>query len=138
MRETGLNSGFMIPQYTAAALVSENKVLCHPASVDSIPTSLGQEDHVSMGSVSAVKLLAVLKNVETVLAIELLTAAQALDYRLPLRPGRGVESAHQYIRSVTSHHEADYLFREDLARVAELVEGRALLDAAGLALESRL
>ena len=132
MRETGLNSGFMIPQYTAAALVSENKVLSHPASVDSIPTSLGQEDHVSMGSVSAVKLLAVLRNVETVLAIELLTAAQALDYRLPLRPGRGVEAAHRHIRSVTQHREADYLFQDDLRRVAELVEGRALLAAAGL------
>jgi histidine ammonia-lyase len=131
MRETGLNSGFMIPQYTAAALVSENKVLCHPASVDSIPTSLGQEDHVSMGSVSAVKLLMVLRNVETVLAIELLTAAQALDYRLPLRPGRGVEAAHRCIRGVTQHREADYLFRDDLRRVEELVEGRALLDAAG-------
>jgi histidine ammonia-lyase len=132
MRETGLNSGFMIPQYTAAALVSENKVLCHPASVDSIPTSLGQEDHVSMGSVSAVKLLAVLRNVETVLAIELLTATQALDYRLPLRPGRGVESAHRCIRDVTQHHEADYLFQDDLRRIGELIEGRALLDAAGM------
>ena len=99
MRETGLNSGFMIPQYTAAALVSENKVLCHPASVDSIPTSLGQEDHVSMGSISALKLLRVFENVETVLAIEVLTAAQALDYRLPLRPGRGVEAAHQLVRA---------------------------------------
>lgn len=134
MRETGLNSGFMIPQYTAAALVSENKVLCHPASVDSIPTSLGQEDHVSMGSVSAVKLLMVLKNVETVLAIELLTAAQALDYRLPLRPGRGVEAAHRAIRAVTKHREADYLFQDDLRRVAALTDGRALLDAAGLSL----
>jgi histidine ammonia-lyase len=130
MRETGLNSGFMIPQYTAAALVSENKVLCHPASVDSIPTSLGQEDHVSMGSVSAVKLLMVLRNVETVLAIELLTAAQALDYRAPLRPGRGVESAHRAIRAVTKHREADYLFQDDLRRLAELTEGRALLDVA--------
>lgn len=130
MRETGLNSGFMIPQYTAAALVSENKVLSHPASVDSIPTSLGQEDHVSMGSVSAVKLLMVLRNVEIVLAIELLTAAQALDYRLPLRPGRGVEAAHKCIRGVTQHREADYLFQDDLRRVAELVEGRELLDAA--------
>ncbi|MBM3980405.1 MAG: histidine ammonia-lyase [Planctomycetes bacterium] len=130
MRETGLNSGFMIPQYTAAALVSENKVLCHPASVDSIPTSLGQEDHVSMGSVSAVKLLMVLRNVETVLAIELLTAAQALDYRAPLRPGRGVEAAHRAIRAVTKHREADYLFQDDLRRIAELTEGRTLLDAA--------
>ncbi|MBY0458410.1 MAG: histidine ammonia-lyase [Gemmataceae bacterium] len=132
MRETGLNSGFMIPQYTAAALVSENKVLCHPASVDSIPTSLGQEDHVSMGSVSALKLLVVLRNVETVLAIELLTAAQALDYRLPLRPGRGVESAHRRVRAVTPHREQDYLFQDDLRRLGELLSGRELLDAAGL------
>jgi len=132
MRETGLNSGFMIPQYTAAALVSENKVLCHPASVDSIPTSLGQEDHVSMGSVSAVKLLRVFENVETVLAIEVLTAAQALDYRLPLRPGRGAEAAHKLVRARTPHREADYLFHEDLAPVFALVRGRELLDAAGL------
>ena len=89
MHDTGVNSGFMIPQYTAAALVSENKILCHPASVDSIPTSLGQEDHVSMGSISAFKLLAVLRNVERVLAVELLTSAQALDFREALTPGHG-------------------------------------------------
>lgn len=130
MRETGLNSGFMIPQYTAAALVSENKVLCHPASVDSIPTSLGQEDHVSMGSVSALKLWRVLDNVETVLAIELLTAAQALDYRLPLRPGRGVEAAHRLIRDRIPHREADYLFQEDLEPMMSLVRGPDLLAAA--------
>jgi histidine ammonia-lyase len=133
MRETGLNSGFMIPQYTAAALVSENKVLCHPASVDSIPTSLGQEDHVSMGSISALKLLRVFENVETVLAIEVLTASQALDYRLPLKPGRGVAAAHRLVREALPHREADYLFREDLERVFALVRGRQLLDAAGLA-----
>lgn len=132
MRETGLNSGFMIPQYTAAALVSENKVLCHPASVDSIPTSLGQEDHVSMGSISAIKLLRVFENVETVLAIEMLTAAQALDYRLPLRPGRGVEAAHQLIRARTPHREADYLFQDDLAAVFALIRSRELIEVAGL------
>ncbi|MCE9564240.1 MAG: histidine ammonia-lyase [Planctomycetes bacterium] len=132
MRETGLNSGFMIPQYTAAALVSENKVLCHPASVDSIPTSLGQEDHVSMGSISAVKLLRVFENVETVLAIEMLTATQALDYRLPMRPGRGVEAAHQLVRNACPHREADYLFRDDLEKAFGLVRGRDLLSAAGL------
>lgn len=128
MRETGLNSGFMIPQYTAAALVSENKVLCHPASVDSIPTSLGQEDHVSMGSISALKLLQVLHNVEHVLAIELLTAAQALDYRLPLRPGRGVEMAHQYLRHLIPHREADYFFHEDLIPCLDLIRSAALQD----------
>jgi len=126
MRETGLNSGFMIPQYTSAALVSENKVLCHPASVDSIPTSLGQEDHVSMGSVGAVKLWQVLENVENVLAIELLTAAQALDYRAPLRPGRGVEIAHQFVRGVVPHREADYLFQDDMRPCVDLVRTSAL------------
>lgn len=133
MRETGVNSGFMIPQYTAAALVSENKVLCHPASVDSIPTSLGQEDHVSMGSVGAIKLMQVFQNVEDVLTIELLTAAQALDYRTPLRPGRGVEVAHLAIRRRIPHREADYLFRNDLDAMAELVRGPGLLDAVGAA-----
>lgn len=132
MRQTGLNSGFMIPQYTAAALVSENKVLCHPACVDSIPTSLGQEDHVSMGSVAALKLLQVYDNVETVLAIELLTAAQALDYRHPLRPGRGVEAAHQRIRSLIPHREADYLFHEDLQPMFRLIRSDELLIASGL------
>lgn len=129
MRETGINSGFMIPQYTAAALVSENKVLCHPASVDSIPTSLGQEDHQSMGSISALKLLQVFENVETVLAIELFTAAQALDYRKPLRPGRGVEIAHQYVRSIVRHREVDYYFEEDLEHCRKLVREQGLVDA---------
>jgi len=128
MKETGLNSGFMIPQYTAAALVSENKVLCHPACVDSIPTSLGQEDHVSMGSISAVKLLTVLENVQHVLAIELLTAAQALDYRLPLKPGTGVALAHSATRDRIPHREADGLFYDDLRRAQDLVATRELLD----------
>lgn len=129
MRETGVNSGFMIPQYTAAALVSENKVLCHPASVDSLPTSLGQEDHVSMGSISAVKLLQVFQNVETVLAIELLGAAQALDYRHPLRAGRGVDAAHRFVRAVIPHRETDYYFREDLDPCLGIVRGSDLLNA---------
>lgn len=127
MRETGINSGFMIPQYTSAALVSENKVLCHPASVDSIPTSLGQEDHVSMGSISALKLLQVFENVEQVLAIELLTAAQALDYRLPLRPGRGVAVAHEVIRRHVPHREKDYLFQDELKEMLNLIRGQELL-----------
>ncbi|HVS66189.1 MAG TPA: histidine ammonia-lyase, partial [Thermoanaerobaculia bacterium] len=127
MRETGINSGFMIPQYTAAALVSENKVLCHPASVDSIPTSLGQEDHVSMGSISALKLYDVLRNVEQVIAIELFTAAQALDFRAPLRPGRGVEVAHGALRAEVPHREADGDFEHDLRLCAEVVRGAALL-----------
>ena len=129
MKETGLNSGFMIPQYTAAALVSENKVLCHPASVDSIPTSLGQEDHVSMGATAAVKLLQVLHNVEHVLAIELIAAAQALDYRKPLRPGRGVEHAHVLVRERIPHREADYYFQEDLTPAIAMIRSPDLVDA---------
>lgn len=130
MRETGVNSGFMMPQYTAAALVSENKVLCHPASVDSIPSSLGQEDHVSMGSISALKLLSVLENVEAVLGIEIFTAAQALDYRKPLRPGRGVELAHEHVRSVISHTEADYFFKKDISRCTDMLRSGVLVEAA--------
>lgn len=127
MRETGINSGFMLPQYTAAALVSENKILAHPASVDTIPTSLGQEDHVSMGSIGAHKLLNIYNNVEQVLAIELFTVSQALDYRKPLRPGRGVEIAHQYLRSAIPHTEVDYYFNEDISRCLELIRGPELI-----------
>jgi histidine ammonia-lyase len=127
MEDTGLNSGYMMPQYTAAALVSENKSLAHPASVDSIPTSLGQEDHVSMGSVGAVQLLDILENVERVLAIELLTAAQALDYRRPLRPGRGVERAHETVRETIAHREADYLLEDDIDQSLAFVRGEELL-----------
>jgi len=130
MRDTGLNSGFMIPQYTAAALVSQNKVLCHPASVDSIPTCLGQEDHVSMGSISALKLLEVLGNVEKVLAIEALSAAQALDYRQPLSAGRGVAAAHERIRQAVAHKEADAYFGDDIDRALEMLSTGALVAVA--------
>ncbi len=126
MKDTGLNSGFMVPQYTAAALVSENKVLCHPASVDSIPTSLGQEDHVSMGSISALKLRSVLRNVEWVLAIELLTAAQALDFRAPLKPGRGVELAHKALRDRVEHAHEDHEVRNDLDICVEMLNSGEL------------
>lgn len=122
MEDTGINSGFMIPQYTAAALVSENKVLCHPASVDSIPTSLGQEDHVSMGSISATKLLQVFRNVEHILSIELFTAAQALDYRKPLRPGRGVELFHAYVRRYIPHAEQDTYFKSYMEESLRLIQ----------------
>ena len=129
MKDTGVNSGFMIPQYTAAALVSENKVLCHPASVDSIPTSLGQEDHVSMGSISATKLLTVFENVRKVLAIELFTVAQALDYRKPLEPGAGVRAAHRFVRSHLPHREEDDLLGKDLEVCIEDLSGVALVEA---------
>lgn len=129
MQDTGVNSGFMIPQYTAAALVSENKVLCHPASVDSIPTSLGQEDHVSMGSISAFKLLEVLRNVERVLAVELLTSAQALDFRSSLAPGHGVRLAHDALRREIKHAVKDYEVRNDLDQCVEISRSGALLKA---------
>jgi histidine ammonia-lyase len=129
MKDTGLNSGFMIPQYTAAALVSENKILCHPASVDSIPTSLGQEDHVSMGSISALKLLSVLRNVERVLAVEFLTAAQALDFRAPLKPGKGVLLAHEALRSRIRHADRDYEVRNDLDFCADMLRRGELASA---------
>ncbi len=97
----GLNSGFMIPQYVAASLVSENKSLCHPASVDSIPTSAGQEDHVSMGNASALKAWQVVANSERALAIELLAAAQAVEFLAPLEPGRGAAATHEFVRSLS-------------------------------------
>ena len=129
MHDTGVNSGFMIPQYTAAALVSENKILCHPASVDSIPTSLGQEDHVSMGSISAFKLLSVLRNVERILAVELLTSAQALDFRSAFAPGDGVSLAHKALRTEIGHADQDYEVRNDLDRCAAILRNGALLKA---------
>ena len=128
MQETGINSGFMIPQYTSAALVSENKVLAHPSSVDSIPTSLGQEDHVSMGSISALHLLKIYENVETVLGIELFTAAQALDFRKPLKSGDGVETAHKIVREAIPHATEDHFFKDDINRAIELISSRKLVD----------
>ena len=97
MKDVGLNSGFMIPQYTTAALVTENKTLCFPASADSIPTSLGQEDHVSMGSISGRKLEMVLENLEYILAIELMTACQAIEFRRPLHSSSILEHAHEFV-----------------------------------------
>jgi histidine ammonia-lyase len=104
-------------------------VLCHPSSVDSIPTSLGQEDHVSMGSISALHLLKVYENVETVLAIELFTAAQALDFRKPLKPGKGVDIAHEYIRKRIPHATEDQYFKDDISKATELIRDRDLIES---------
>ena len=127
VESTGLNSGFMILQYTTAALVSENKGLCFPASADSIPTSLGQEDHVSMGSIGARKALRVCHNLEKILAIELLCAAQALDFRRPLKSTTTIEKAHQMIRSRVPHVTDDRIFSVDINKAIDLVKERALL-----------
>jgi histidine ammonia-lyase len=127
MKNTGLNSGFMIPQYTSAALVSENKTLCFPASVDSIPTSLGQEDHVSMGSISGRKSLKVVENLEKILAIELLSASQAFDYRRPLRSGILLEACHNYVRKFIHHAEEDRVFGEDIQACIHLISSKKLV-----------
>lgn len=128
MRNTGTNSGFMMPQYTSAALVSENKTLCYPASADSIPTSLGQEDHVSMGSISARKMSGILDNLHQILAIELLCAAQAFDYRRPLRSGAKMEICHEIIRSRIDHAEEDRIFSDDIRAMADLIASERLLE----------
>ena len=121
MKNVGLNSGFMIPQYTTAALVTENKTLCFPASADSIPTSLGQEDHVSMGSISARKLNKVLDNLEYILAIELLTACQAIEFRRPLKSSEILEFAHEYVRKFVSFAEEDRIFADDIQQIKNIL-----------------
>jgi histidine ammonia-lyase len=125
----GLNSGFMIPQYVAAALVSENKALCHPASVDSIPTSAGQEDHVAMGNASGLKSWQVLANAERVLAIELLAGAQAVELLAPLSPGVGSRSAREHVRSLSARLLEDRPLEEDIETVAAAVRDGTLLAA---------
>ena len=131
---SGLDSGLMILQYTAAALASESKVLTHPASADSIPTSANQEDHVSMGSVAALHLRRVLEHTERILGIELICAAQGLDLRLDLlhgaRPGRGVEEAHGRVRAVIPRLEHDREPGPDLAAAGRIVEEGRLADLA--------
>jgi len=121
----GLNSGFMIAQVTSAALVAESRVLCHPASVDSIPSSAGREDHVSMGMTAALKARQVVDHLRTSLAIELLVAAQAVDLRRPLRPARRVDEAHARIRAAVPTLEDDRELHRDVEAVCRLVdEGR--------------
>jgi histidine ammonia-lyase len=121
MNKVGLNSGFMIPQYTTAALVTENKTLCFPASADSIPTSLGQEDHVSMGCISGRKLNQVIDNLEYILAIELLTACQAIEFRRPLKSSELLEFAHHYVRDYVSFAEEDRVFADDINKVKKMI-----------------
>ncbi len=128
-KDSGLNTGYMIVQYTAAALVSENKVLAHPASVDSIPTCANQEDHVSMGTIAARKAAQIIDNVQHVLAVEALCAAQALDFRLPLEAGTGTKKAHLFLRQRVPHVEQDRPIQPDLLAVAQLVKTGQLLES---------
>ena len=125
----GLNSGYMIAQYTAAALVSENKVLAHPASVDTIPTSANQEDHVSMGAHGARQLRQIVEHAQTVISIELMCAAQALDFQT-LRAGRGVQAAYERLRASVPTLEKDRYYRPDLFKIRELVVSGELLAVA--------
>ena len=127
---SGLNSGFMLVQYTAASLVSESKSVAHPASVDSIPSSAGQEDHVSMGMTSARHARDIVSNAETVLALEALAAAQALDLRAPLEPGAATRAVHDAIRTTVPFFEADREFGPDIADGVSLVGSGSLVRAA--------
>ena len=129
-KNSGLNSGFMIAQVTSAALVAESRILSHPASVDSIPSSAGREDHVSMGMTAALKARQVVDFARTCLAVEVLVAAQALDYRRPLRAGRGVAAAHARVREVVPSMEEDREIHRDIEAVSALIDSGALLAAA--------
>src|SRR5207248_7740697 len=125
----GLNSGFMILQYVSASLVSENKALCHPASVDSIPTSAGQEDHVSMGNAAGLKASQVLANAERALAIELLAGAQAVEFLAPLEPGIGVRATRAFVRTLSPRLQDDRPLSPDIEAVAGAIREGALLAA---------
>jgi histidine ammonia-lyase len=126
-KKGGLNSGLMIAQYTAAALVSENKTLAHPASVDSIPTSANQEDHNSMGSIAARHCYQILKNVEQVIGIEMLTAAQGIEFLNPLKCGAGTSIAYKEIRKVIKPLEEDRILYEDFEKMSELMQNEKIL-----------
>jgi histidine ammonia-lyase len=122
----GLNSGFMMPQVTAAALASENKVLAHPASVDSITTSGNKEDYVSMGMTAANKLRKIVENTRNTLAIEAMAAAQAIDFLAPLKPSKPLQQAHSAIRSACATMERDRIMYQDFVRIAEIIKAGKL------------
>ena len=125
----GLNSGLMVAQYTAAALVSENKVLSHPASVDSISVSADQEDHVSMGPIAVRKCTEILKNVRAVLAIEMMCAAQAFEFHEGRRPGKGTAVAYDLIREKVAPLINDRVLYPDIEAIRQLVEDCSILEA---------
>ena len=127
VKNSGLNSGLMIPQYTAAGIVSENKQLCTPASVDSISSSNNQEDHVSMGANAATKCYRVINNVEKVLAIELLTAVQALEYRRPLQSSPEIERLVKEFRKKVSFNETDRFLHDDMIKAVEFMSEYEIL-----------
>ncbi len=118
VEDAGTNSGMMMAQVTAVALCAENKILAHPASIDSLPTSGNREDHVSMGMTSALKLRQIIRHTEQIMAIELMCAAQGLEYLKPLRPGRGVERAYQRLRHLVAPLTLDRALAPDMAIIA--------------------
>ena len=128
VRNSGLNSGFMMPHYTSAALVSENKTLAHPASVDSIPTSLEQEDHVSMGAWAGRKCLTIIDNLEHILGIELLYAAQSFDFRRPKRSSSYLEAVHEAIRASIDHLSEDRIWAPEMEKATDLIKRGHLLE----------
>ena len=128
VEEPGLNSGFMMAQVTAAALVSESKLLCHPASADSIPTSANQEDHVSMGPIAARKAFRILENSEQILGIELLVACQAVDMHAPLGPSPALRAVHRAVRECVPYLDADRVLHPELEEAARLVRSGVLVD----------
>ncbi|WP_106793899.1 histidine ammonia-lyase [Aquimarina sp. Aq78] len=130
MKDTGINSGYMILQYTTAALASENKGLCFPSSADSIPTSLGQEDHVSMGSIGGRKALRVIENLEKILAIELLTAAQAFEFRKPLKSGIILDEIHKKVREAVSFADKDRVFADDIEKGIKIIQNKTIITTA--------
>ncbi len=136
-KKGGLHSGLMIAQYTAASLVSENKTLSHPASVDSIPTSANQEDHNSMGSIAARKCYQILKNVQTVIAIELLSAAQGIEFLKPLKCGKGTAEAYKQIRKVVPPLEQDRELHLDIQKILAIVKDGSLLNGVEKKIELR-
>jgi len=127
-KQSGLHSGFMMAQVTAAALVSENKVLAHPASVDTIPTSANKEDHVSMGVTAALKLQQIVENTTNVLAIELLCASQALDLIHPLKTSASLQEAHGCVRSQVSSLDTDRVLSDDIQTVSSMIEKSDLIE----------
>lgn len=129
VNNSGLNSGFMIAQVTAAALVAENRMLAHPASVDSIPTSANQEDHVSMATHGARRTIALAKNAASVIAIELLAAAQGLDFHAPLKPSLPLQAAHAAVRAQIPAYDKDRYFAPDIDKIRAMVESGGLVPA---------
>lgn len=129
VKHGGLNSGFMITQYAAAALVSENKILAHPASVDSIPSSANQEDHVSMGTIAARKARDIIRNVERVLSTEILAACQAIDFRSDYTLGKGSAIAYKKVRDVVNFIENDVVMYKEIDKVTDLVQSGKLAEA---------